>query len=531
MLNGVATLKPSTISKPHSIHAYAAFDKHIEKVQQRLTPRLHSVLGCDAGTVRHRVMQRLVELTLGPYVTQLAKHVRHNKPFLHPEGTPINLDGIIIDTRSGAVGLTRRFLLSACLEFAAHWLHALFTILCIGSTTSRGKATLVFGVGAESLFYSDNDQRFVEYCRNGPITPLSVATRLIVQHITFKGTCSDARVSYARHPIVQLACEMQMPWRQRLTLLARHLLMPACYVRSTLRCPPLALLGRDFALGPLMATLDRSGMIEAVVFTNSNYSIQPIWARAPRTYESHMVWYSQNVVPFVMRADGFAKDLPNYRYMQLDAHWVWTDGFRQYLQLRGGRSQRVEVVGPVMWYLPQLVGRQSTPNFNIAVFDITPISDAYAESIGLLANYYCPKNAIDFLTGVLEAVARLGKSELIECAVNLKHKRHYSSTHDKGYIAEVSSRIEQGEINLIPFDINIYKFIADSDAVIVMPNSSPAYIATTLGVSSIYFDPTMEMQPTFEEAPNISFASGSDALYEQLRNIYCAKQGARSGGC
>jgi polysaccharide biosynthesis PFTS motif protein len=224
-----------------------------------------------------------------------------------------------------------------------------------------------------------------------------------------------------------------------------------------------------------------------------------------------------------MKTDGFAKDLPNYRYMQLDVHWVWTQGFSKYLAERGGRSKRVEVVGPVTWYLPEALPKCTTRIFRIAVFDITPISDAYAESIGLLTNYYCPSTAMGFLNGVLEAAATLRESELVECVVNLKHKRQYSTTHDQGYIDHVSRKFELGEINLIPFDINIYSFIADSDVVVVIPNSSPAYIASTLSVPSIYFDPTTDMKPTFEPAFGLSFASGADALCEQLIDIYRAK--------
>ena len=103
--------------KYHSIHAYAAFDAHIKKVEAWLAPQLYPLLGCDAGTVCHRLLQRLVELTLGPFVTQLAEHSRHNQPFLHPRGTQLNLEGITIDTLSGGVGLTPQFLLRAGLDF------------------------------------------------------------------------------------------------------------------------------------------------------------------------------------------------------------------------------------------------------------------------------------------------------------------------------------------------------------------------------------------------------------------------------
>lgn len=512
------------VSKHHSIHAYAAFDAHIAKAERWLTPQLHSVLGCDVGTVRHRLVQRIVELTLGPFVTQLAQHVRQNEPFLHPEGACLNLNGITIDTQSGKVTLTALLLMRACIDFGAHWLHALYSILCIGTGAPRGKATLVFGVGAESLFYGDDDQRFAEYCAKGPIGPLSSASRLIVQDVTRKGSSSDARLSYARHPFAQLAREIRMPWLERILLLGRHLIIPARYVWGIVRCRHLALLSRDYAVAPLLAALDRAGQIEAIVFTNSNYSIQPLWARAPRTYATHMVWYSQNVIPFVMKADDFAADLPNYRYMQVDTHWVWTQGFRRYLIERGGRLQRAEVVGPVMWYLANSLVENATDSFNVAVFDVTPIGDAYAESIGLLWNYYCPSTATGFLKGVLKAAATLRELEAAECKVNLKHKRQYSLTHDRGYIELVASQLEKGDIELTPFNINIYGFIAESDVVVAIPNSSAAYIASALGVPCIYFDPTEEMRPNFEPAQSVSFASGVAALTEQLANTYKAKR-------
>jgi polysaccharide biosynthesis PFTS motif protein len=460
---------------------------------------------------------------LGPFVTQLAKHSRHNQSFLHPEGTQLNLDGITIDTNSGRVALTTQFLLRAGLDFTLHWLHALISILRMGTGTPCTEATLVFGIGVESLFYGLDDQRFVEYCNQGPITPLAKAKRLIVQHVTRTGSYSDSRVGYARHPFAQLASETKIHWYAHIKLLGSHLLMPARYVWAIIRCQPLALLSRDFALGPLLAALERSGMIEAVVFTNSNYSIQPMWARAKRSYETHMVWYSQNSIPLILKGDDFAADLPNYRHMYVDVHWVWTQGFRCHILNRFGHMQRVEVVGPVTWYLPEPPAKRLN-GFNIAAFDVTPISDNYAESIGLVANYYNPVTAIGFLNGLLKSAANLRETQGADSTIQLKHKRSYSPTHDQDYIELVSRLQGQGEINLIPFDINIYSFISDSDVVVVIPNSSPAYIASSLGVPSIYFDPTMELQPTFEQMPGVLFASGTDALCEQLINIYRLKK-------
>jgi hypothetical protein len=149
------------VRKQHSIHAYASFEAHISKVERWIAPHVHAVLGCDADTVRHRLIQRLIELTVGPFVNQLAQHVRQNEPFVHPEGACLNLKGITIDTVSGKVTLTTSMLVRAFIDFVAYWLFVLYSILQFGAGAHRGKATLVFGVGAESLFYGDDDQRFV----------------------------------------------------------------------------------------------------------------------------------------------------------------------------------------------------------------------------------------------------------------------------------------------------------------------------------------------------------------------------------
>jgi len=518
-------------NKYHSIHAYAAFDEHLDKIERWLRPKIHPVLGGDTDTVHHRLIQRLVELTLVPFVSQLAQRLRNKEPFLPPPGAPLDLEGITIDTLSGRVGFSPGFLLCAGLDFARQWLHILFSILCIGTRTPRGKATLVFGVGTESLFYAEDDQRFVEYCRKGPITPLAKATRLIIQHGTRTGSCSDERVSYARHPFVQLACEVMMSRREQAILLGRHFLLPALYVRSAMRCRALALLSRDFALSPFLGALDKAGMIEAVVFTNSNYANQPMWARVRRRYETNMVWYSQNAHPFVMKGDHFSADLPNYRYMQVDAHWVWTDGFRQYLTERAGRMQRVEVVGPVMWCLPSDTNRHTASTFRIAVFDVTPFSEAYAESIGLLESYYSSTTAKCFLGDILQTAREISDAIGRKCTIRLKHKRHYSISHDRGYIEQVRDSVEQGEVELIPFDINIYEFLSQCDVAVVIPNSSPAYIASFLQIPSIYFDPTMAMQPNFETAPNIYFASGKDELKQRLLQFMGEWRSARDRAC
>ncbi len=506
----------------HSIHAYAEYDVYIDRVERYIKPNIFPILGCDEKIVLNRVLQRVVELSLGPFVKQFARFAESDKSNLNLLSKNLNLDGIVIDANSGDIHIKPMLLLRLVIDFMKLWLLGVYSILCTCAGSSRGKATLLLGIGVESIFQDGSDKRFTEFCIDGPISPLKEAERIIVQHSTFSGSCSDARVSYARYPYAQLAREIRLGWINRIVLLCQHLLVPILYAFATIRFRPLALLSRDFALEFLMRSLDSNKMIECVVFTNSNYTSQPMWARSPRTYDTHMVWYSQNAMPLLMKGDEFKKDLPNYRFMQIDIHWVWTSGFREHLLNHFGLMRNVEVVGPVMWQLPELTKRKDF-RFKITVFDVTPITDAYALSVGLLANYYNSTNSIKFLEGIINNVAILRDKENASCLIQLKHKRAYSNFHDLDYIKLVSDLNENGELLLVPFDINIFQLIEESDVIIVVPNSSPAYIGSWLGKPVVYFDPTAELQPTFEEAEGILFASGESELKQHLLSIYSKK--------
>ena len=105
--------------------------------------------------------------------------------------------------------------------------------------------------------------------------------------------------------------------------------------------------------------------------------------------------------------------------------------------------------------------------------------------------------------------------------LSLKHKRsYYKMTHDPRYI-ELIGRLSapDGGIDLIPFQTNMYTLLASSDLAIVVPYSSPAYVASTVGTRAIYFDPTKELAPTFEPAPLVTFASGRAELLRSALEV------------
>jgi polysaccharide biosynthesis PFTS motif protein len=299
----------------------------------------------------------------------------------------------------------------------------------------------------------------------------------------------------------------------------RHVWSLWYFLRAAIQNPLLTLLGRDIAYAAAVRALDSRRMIEAVVITNSVYPAQPLWMRGPaaRGFRVHMVWYSQNAKPLVYKGcvpdECTYSDEPRCRHICVDETWVWTKGFEKWL--RGlGLTGPIHVVGPILWYLHERPTIHKDTDIRVVVCDVTPLRDDVALQIGLAENYYSGTNMIRFIEEILWCCRELEERSGRPVHLSLKHKRSYNmKTHDPRYI-EYIGRLSApgGGIELIPFETNMYALFADSDLVIVAPYSSPAYVASTVGIRAIYFDPTKELLPTFEPAPLVAFASGRAEL-------------------
>jgi polysaccharide biosynthesis PFTS motif protein len=252
------------------------------------------------------------------------------------------------------------------------------------------------------------------------------------------------------------------------------------------------------------------------MITASYFQMQPLWMRSlpGRRFKVHMTWYSQNTKPFVYRINGVQADMPQYRHVAVDEHWVWTEGYATYLKSLGLTAE-VHVVGPILWYLPEA----SPPKVferSVAIFDVTPVKEAFAQQIGLPRNYYSTTNMIAFLEQAMIACERVAEQLGQPVLVLLKHKRSHGTIHDPRYIAFVDHLVAGGRIKLLPPQTSLYSLIAASSAVIVVPFSSPAYVASALKVPAIYHDATESIEATYERASLVDFTSGGAGLAAKL---------------
>lgn len=495
---------------------YQIFEVILHRAEHQISTMAPPLAGYPRKEVGRRLVQRIVELAVYPCVqAAAANHARGMDPI---KSTTRLLEFGGLRFANDQIFVTATTWLRNVADFCAQWLRVLGYLAGSNHNAITKRATLLAGVGLDDVVADGSDTRFAGFCKCGPLSPLGSASHLVVEYARRLTSTKPEWISYVRQPMLALLRANPPRGRDLLRFLGRHIATAASYFRYSLSHPLTCLLARDMAYHAVATDLNRRGALEAIVITNSHFHVQPLWMRAlpERQFKVHMLWCSQNTIPFVFKSEGVRSHVPQYRHMMVDEHWVWTTGYANHL-LTLGITAEIHVVGPILWHLPE-VQPTTVQTPSITIFDVTPVKETFAHQIGLPRNYYSTSNMIAFLEQATLACERVAARIDHPVSVFLKHKRRHGDIHDPRYIAFVDSLVAAGKIQLLSPQTNLYSLISRSFAIVVTPFSSPAYVANSLEVPAIYFDTTDSIEPTHDPAPFVSFSSDANELAEKLHH-------------
>lgn len=517
--NGKAKEAKILESKISSARAHLIFDCLVVTVEKNLVGIDFFCPGIDPAVLKKRIVQRLIALTEASHKNKCRQFFKSNSASNETWKSSL-LSGFTIDHESGKVKTQKKTYLKFIFQFLANWTHVLLCHLIalrFKSAKHLGNpATLVSGVGDGDLTAGGDDTRFLNFCKNGPITPLNDAKKIVIQTKKKMNSIEPKRVFYERFPLHSLA-QKGIGFIDFLRFFYHHLKFGFIYIVGSIRNPLMSILSRDFAFQAMANELDRRGMISATVDTNSNFDEQMLWMRtkkSDRKFTTHMVWYSTNNIPVLYKNDPIVAFHPSFRHISVDETWTWADWHAKQLNGLGIQGQK-HVVGPILFYLPGnfVFKRVQENSIRIALFDITPVTLKYSERMGFLNNYYNSKNMIQFIESSIAVGRKLQEKYNRQVEFLLKHKRGFSAVHDTEYssfIVDLERR--NSNFKVVPPDTDMYSIVSSSDLVVVVPRSSPAHVARHLGKNAIFFDPTRNVVSDDIDHSEIIFASGSDEL-------------------
>lgn len=493
---------------------YIGYDRVVQRVEAWVAKKNPHIHFCNDDEVRARIVQRVVELSSDAYIKEVAERSNQAVPAPLSISPVINAAGVRICGASGALSISFKQWVHHLALFLGTWLRmlAVLFIACLRrSPTESMAATILMEAGGGS--HEECDAQFTQFCRKGPIGPLLSASRIIVCSQQTPVRATDPSFVYVKQPLIHLASDC-LNAQHRLVVLGHHVLAPIVLLRAVLRCRASILIAQDIAYIPATHWLDGKDLIEAIVMTTSSFQSQPLWMTGlvGQRFKLHMVWYSQNFIPKVYVGELEESNLPSARHMRIDVHWVWTRGFRDYLQ-RIGQVSEIRVVGPILWYLPEPMAGSQEGLITIAVFDITPLPDGI-RPFGALKNYYSVSLMKQFILDILDVSRDLEIASGKKVSIQLKHKRKPKAAfHDAQYLDFLQNvQALNSNFTLIDHQSNLFGLLELCDISVSVPYTSTTYVASGLEKHALYYDPFGELVPIYEQDEFIHFASGRNEL-------------------
>lgn len=505
-------------------HLYLAFDNLIQKIEKWSSQKVFPILGFKSSVIFDRLIQRICELTFYPYSSICTSRNKNGKHPFPENGEIIQLAELSVDMNSGSVKISTKKFLLCVFEFLFHWVRFIFALFYrnFSGKEIENAATLVFGIDPEILTHEGNDKQFLKFCKESKIRPLSEAKQIIVQCRQKNIVSSQSLFVYTPNPLLYLLKHAQLDFKSRIRLLGKLLVLPFRCCVFFIQFPLLALLSYDIIQAIIVRQLEAKGLIKDVILTNSNFFEQTLWMRAhnSKNFKVHKVHYSQNTRPFVYKDDPFIGFFPPFRHVKVDTHWVWTEGYKNYMYELGHKGD-VEVIGPILFYTPKSVDQRTDNEIRVAIFDVTPVYLEYSEKIGIIRNYYSSDNMFNFISGILESCKSLENETGKKVRFFLKSKRSFKNKiHDERYINYIHQLSETNPyFTLLEHSENLFSLIENCDISISYPYTSVPYVSSFLKKPAIYFDAGGELQETFERNPFIRGASSEKELKAVLREL------------
>lgn len=282
----------------------------------------------------------------------------------------------------------------------------------------------------------------------------------------------------------------------------------------------MSLLARELPLVTLVSELDKAKLLDSMIVTTSFFRNQPLWMKGldNQRFKLHVLWYSQNFIPKIYKGENEVSSLPSSRHMRADFHWVWTEGFKNYLRSIG-QTGEINVVGPIVWQIPENLHKLTDDIIRICVFDVTPVQPG-KNTFGAIRNYYTVETISKFIQDINHLAKILEERSGKKVEILLKHKRNPNlHHHDNDYLKQIDDMVARGLIVLVKPDTNLFEMLSNSVLSISVPYTSTAYVADHLGKDAIFYDANAELVPHYEKRTHVHFCAEFDELRRKAFKI------------
>jgi hypothetical protein len=233
-------------------------------------------------------------------------------------------------------------------------------------------------------------------------------------------------------------------------------------------------------------------------FTNSSYQGDHIQAAMARIgIPVKFIYYSVNNACPQTWLDTKVVETISWRYNVADRHLTWDQNNKKWLEdIVHCRPDKISVVGPIMFAAthPELFRdnrpkKQTSDQFCLGVFDVTPISYSTGFKLGMGPGLYDLDTCKDFLQDVLRTADIVFDRNII-FVFKLK-RQPLADFHDNAYLSFQQEMVTHLGDRAIVFDPDWNPWITldACNAVLGIPYTSMVDAALSTGLPAAYYSP------------------------------------------
>jgi len=408
------------------------------------------------------------------------------------------------------------------IKFLILWSYILiiFTYASLKKSKENSQFTLFHGVPFSE--FSDEEKRvnFEEFCKKSKIGPLVNASEIIIHSNKKIRNFKNSIFKYERYPIFGVVKNSYFTINDFLQFFKRHSLIFFIYFKLIHQEKICCLLWRDFSIHSLAEILDNKNLIKSNLITNTNWLNQDLWMSSlgERRFKTYMVLYSLNSSPIGFRNQPTPNPHPSIKYLRSDYIFIWHKCYEKVLIEEKIHIKSI-IVPPVTWHK---ITTQKLKNNNnlirICIFDVTPFNEQGLRYRGMVENYYNLENMKKFITDSVNVINSISLKNMYKFEIHIKHKRAKHINHESRYFDYIKYlEAEYSNFKIIDHNINLYEYISTCNAIIVIPFSSPVFIADYLSIPSIFYDPTDSIIFKQEAYPeSLTFAGNKVTLNKAI---------------
>jgi polysaccharide biosynthesis PFTS motif protein len=272
-----------------------------------------------------------------------------------------------------------------------------------------------------------------------------------------------------------------------------------------------SLLLNQAALRAHVAVLPPDSLAREYFFHNSEWFYRPLWTYELDSKQSRatLYFYSTNCELF-KTPHGYPVPLYGYQAMNWPRYLVWNEYQADFLKRVTGKSVNSIEVGPI-WFSSNTKPVEQLGGQCIALFDVTPFRRSRFCQLGMNVEFYTPEVVNAFVRDVTEVAYQVGAEVL------WKRKRNIGKLAHPKYHGFIESLNYENGVRLVDPDTSAIRVIQASQVVVSMPFTSTALIAKSLGIPSVYYDPSGIVQRDDRAAHGIEILIGRNQLERWMR--------------